>query len=176
MNVSDDLPVTRRAPTFASRSVNARLAAGLRAAERWLGGTGIKSQDVRAFLDHLWARPTITPETFDLWHAYDSDVQRAAAGGELPRSVVDECIAHQIDPSELHGLLMNVAEIVEGNLFARVNDAETLWHLQEIEDVASQHGIQLPSARSFGDQPFADQHGWGNRVDSVELARWRQLT
>ncbi len=125
-------------------------------------------------MEHLWAWPTVWHETFDAWHAFDSDVVAAALGDPLPERLTEKCRRLGIAPSQLYELLEHVVEIVYGSLFGRADDKGSLSHLQDIERLVAKQGVELPPADRFSRSRYDDRDGWGPLMKQEEVNQWRR--
>lgn len=172
------------APTYADRSVIARLAAALVGVQRWQRQAGISDPAVDTFLEVLWTFPTVGGPTFAPWHRAwtDDPLRREIEDLEQGRTVEIVPRIHRAavkvgnTPAPLLSGLLHASEIVGDNLFKAVDDARTLEHLVAVEALVARDHVELPPASEFADQPFTDFHGWGEPVSRAVVNGWRSLT
>ena len=172
------------APSYADRSVIARLAAALVAVQRWQRTSGVADPAVDTFLEVMWTFPTVGGPTFGPWHQTWTadplrreieDLEQGKPVEIVPR-VHAAAIAAGTTPVPLLSGLLHASEIVGDNLFKAVDDARTLEHLVAVEALVTRDGVDLPPASEFADQPYADFHGWGHPVSQARVNAWKSLT
>ncbi len=137
--------------------------------------TGLVTPQVDALIEHLWRWLTVTTEDFDTWYGFASPALDVAMGDPLTTELQAECRRAHVEPVDLREILGHTAEIVYRNLFALADNAQTLADLREVERIASRYGVTLAPAVLFAGSAWSVRGGWGPRMSTADVARWRSL-
>jgi hypothetical protein len=169
----DDVGVTEPLD-YLALPVRMRQAAALIAVSEWVRRRGLEVAGLDELFDHLWGWMTVTPESFDSWHGFDSPLLTAALGGELPSEVADSVDAVGVNARAFRDLLEHLVEITYGYLFGATNERSGLMDLVVISQAIAADGVNLPSPLLFGDDRYGD-NAWGS-PSAAQVAAWKAST
>ena len=162
--------MTDTAGGYATTPVNARLAVALTGVERLLDTLSVRIRELHELIEHLWQWATVDEATFDSWIAFDSPLRSFALGRNEPD--VELLLSEAWPP--LVGVVVSLVEVVEGNLYAAVNESETQGHFNDVLTALSSRGIPVPPPASVSHWPRSRFKDWGDPLSGDELVEWRK--
>jgi hypothetical protein len=66
-----------------------------------------------------------------------------------------------------------VVEMVEGNLYAAVDEATTQQHFSDVLETLDSHGVVVPPPESVAGWPRQRFGDWGDPLTAHDMSSWR---